>query len=169
MHASVPGVEETIRWSSPFFRYGEQLLGGMIAYKRHCAFGFRHLKMRSGDTSLEGTRRWPRLESVHDLPPAKMFTRLARRAKKLIDDGVKAAPRPKPAKNRALAIPADLKAALGKNAKARAQFEGFSYSARKEYVKWIEQAKRAETRARRVATSTAQLAEGKKLYWKYGR
>ena len=64
-------------------------------------------------------------------------------------------------------MPKDLAARLAKNAKARATFDGFSYSKRKEYVTWIDAAKRDETRAKRLDTTVEQLAEGKSLMWKY--
>ncbi len=169
VHASVPGVEETIRWSAPYFQYGGQLLCGMSSFKAHCAFGFWHPLMRDTDKSLEGMGQFGKIESLDDLPSSTVFKRLASKAKKLVDDGVKGPARPKPARNRSVVVPADLKAALGKSVKALATFDGFSYSARKEYVEWIEEAKREATRAQRVATAVKQLAEGKKLYWKYDR
>jgi len=167
MHAAVPGLEETLKWSSPHFSYKGGLFAGMAAFKRHCTFGFWHPLLRGGDTSLEGMGRF-RLESEADIPAAGEFVKLAREAKRLADEVVKAPPRPavkrKPAK-----VPGDLARALARNAGARAAFDAFSPSARREYVEWIEEAKREETRAKRVATAVAQLAEGKKLYWKYAK
>jgi uncharacterized protein YdeI (YjbR/CyaY-like superfamily) len=64
-------------------------------------------------------------------------------------------------------VPSDLKAALQKNAKARKTFEDFSYSHKKEYVNWITDAKRDETRKRRLQTAIQWLAEGKPQNWKY--
>jgi uncharacterized protein YdeI (YjbR/CyaY-like superfamily) len=64
-------------------------------------------------------------------------------------------------------VPKDLAALLAKNAKARATFEGFPYSKKKDYVTWINGAKRDETRQKRLATTVDQLAEGKSLMWKY--
>lgn len=167
IHGAVPGVEETIRWSAPYFQYGGQLLCGMSAFKAHCAFGFWHPLMRGHDRSLEGMGQFGKIESLGDLPSLSTFRQLAAKARRLVDDGVKGPARAKPPKNRVLAVPADLNAALAKNAKARAAFDDFSYSARKEYVEWIEEAKREATRAQRIATTLRQLAEGKKLYWKY--
>ena len=165
MHASVPGLEETMKWSSPHFSYQGGLFAGMAAFKRHCTFGFWHPRMRGGDTSLEGMGRF-RLESGADLPAADEFRKLAREAKRLVDEGVKAPPKPR-VKRKPVAVPKDLAAALARNAKAGATFEAFSPSARREYVEWIGEAKREETRAKRVATAVSQLAAGKKLYWKY--
>jgi len=169
VHANVPGVEETIRWGAPFFQYGGQLLCGMSAFKAHCAFGFWHPLMRGHDTSLEGMGRFGKIASTQGLPSAREFTKLAKQAKKLVDDGVKGPKRAPPPKDRKVSVPPDLAALLAKNAKARATFEGFSYSKRKEYVEWIQGAKRDETRKARLATTLAQLAEGKSLMWKYER
>ena len=58
-------------------------------------------------------------------------------------------------------------AALKKNKQALATFESFSYSHKKEYVQWIVEAKREETRAQRLETAIAWMAEGKPRHWKY--
>jgi hypothetical protein len=51
---------------------------------------------------------------------------------------------------RTVAVPADLNAALASSASARVLFDKLSYTHRKEYVRWIESARRPETRARRI-------------------
>jgi uncharacterized protein YdeI (YjbR/CyaY-like superfamily) len=65
-----------------------------------------------------------------------------------------------PAKKRLL-VPARFRAALSQNKKAQAAFDHFSYSHKKEYVKWITEAKREETRETRIQTALKWLAEGK--------
>ena len=60
---------------------------------------------------------------------------------------------------RAEITPADLEAAF--DDEARAAFERMSYSHRKEYADWIEEAKRLETRSRRVAKAVEQIRDGK--------
>jgi uncharacterized protein YdeI (YjbR/CyaY-like superfamily) len=166
VHAAAPGVSETIKWNVPFFEYGGKLLGGMSAFKQHCAFGFWHPMMRDGDTSLEGMGQYGKIASIADLRSSSAFDKRVKKAMKLVDDGVKAPSRPR-AKKKEIAVPPELAAALKKNAKARATFEGFPYGKRNEYVKWIREAKREETRAQRIVTTVTQLAEGKSLYWKY--
>jgi uncharacterized protein YdeI (YjbR/CyaY-like superfamily) len=64
-------------------------------------------------------------------------------------------------------IPDYFAAALKKNARARKTFEGFPPSHRREYLEWVTEAKREETRAQRLATSIEWLAEGKARNWKY--
>lgn len=60
-------------------------------------------------------------------------------------------------------IPEDLEAALGATARAETFFETLSYSRQREYVRWIEEAKREETRRERVQRTVELLAQGKKL------
>ena len=166
VHRACPDAVETMKWSSPYFEYGGKLLAGMSAFKQHCAFGFWHPEMRNGDTSLEGMGQFGRIASLDDLPKEKEFAMLAAKAMRLVDDGVKATPKPR-AEKKELVVPDDLAALLRKNTKARTTFDGFPYGKRKEYVDWIAGAKREETRAKRLATTLDQLAEGKALYWKY--
>jgi hypothetical protein len=57
---------------------------------------------------------------------------------------------------------ADFARALKGNKQARATWEGLSYTHRKEYAKWIEEAKKPETRERRIAKAVEALEAGKK-------
>ena len=61
-----------------------------------------------------------------------------------------------------LTIPQDLAAALDAVETARANFDALAPSARKGYLHWISQAKRPETRARRVATVVEKASAGKR-------
>jgi hypothetical protein len=63
---------------------------------------------------------------------------------------------------REVAVPADLAAALAQDKEARARFDGLSYTHRKEWVRWIEEAKKAETRATRLTKTVESLREGKR-------
>jgi bifunctional DNA-binding transcriptional regulator/antitoxin component of YhaV-PrlF toxin-antitoxin module len=63
---------------------------------------------------------------------------------------------------RLIEVPKDLDEALEGETAAREFFDGLSYTHRKEYVRWIEEAKKAETRERRVAKTVEMLKEGKK-------
>ena len=62
---------------------------------------------------------------------------------------------------REVEVSPDLAAALAASPAARAAFDRFSYSHRKEYVDWIEDAKREETRRRRIEKAVLALREGK--------
>jgi hypothetical protein len=58
--------------------------------------------------------------------------------------------------------PSDLAEALAGDADAQALFETLSYTHRRDYVRWVEDAKRAETRARRVGRAVELLRAGKR-------
>ena len=65
-------------------------------------------------------------------------------------------------KNRVVSAPKDLQKVLAKTAKARATFDALSFTNRKEYVVWIVEAKKPETRAARLAKTVEMLSKGKK-------
>ncbi|HZA20814.1 MAG TPA: YdeI/OmpD-associated family protein [Actinomycetota bacterium] len=62
---------------------------------------------------------------------------------------------------RRIEVPEDLRAAFSKHRKARTNFEGLSYSHKRSYVEWIEEAKRPDTRARRIDQTIEGLTEGR--------
>jgi hypothetical protein len=58
---------------------------------------------------------------------------------------------------RIVEVPEDLAAALAQRPGARAEFDKLSYSARKEYVRQVNEAKAQETRERRIAGIVAKV------------
>ena len=63
---------------------------------------------------------------------------------------------------REVTVPPDLAQALAADPQARQFFEGLSFSQKQWYVLPIEQAKKAETRERRLIKALAMLREGRK-------
>jgi len=61
---------------------------------------------------------------------------------------------------RAVDVPPALTAVLDKDSEAKAAFDGLSYTHRSEYARWIAEAKRDETRERRVEQAVAMLRDG---------
>jgi hypothetical protein len=64
---------------------------------------------------------------------------------------------------REVAVPGDLAAALAQDDAARASFDQLSFTHRKEWVRWIEEAKKPETRATRLAKTVESLRAGKRV------
>jgi bacteriocin resistance YdeI/OmpD-like protein/uncharacterized protein DUF1905 len=64
---------------------------------------------------------------------------------------------------RTVEAPPDLKKALKSNHAAQAAWDRYSYTYRKEFANWITEAKKPETRARRLEKSVAMLAAGRNL------
>jgi hypothetical protein len=166
VHAACPDAEEGIRWGMPAFLVGGRILANMAAFKAHATFGF----WRGGGVVAEGATRdamgqFGRLASISDLPPAAELDALIRKAAGL----ARAGPPPragKPARPE-LAAPEDLRAALHAEPDAAATFYGFPPGCRREYVEWVTEAKRPETRARRIAEAVAWMAQGRRRNWRY--
>lgn len=70
---------------------------------------------------------------------------------------------------REVAIPADLARALETEPAVCAFFDGLSYTQRKEWVRWIEEAKRIQTRQDRVSKTVTALREGRRIQATAGR
>src|SRR5439155_1160409 len=66
------------------------------------------------------------------------------------------------AEPRTVTVPADLADALAGDAAARAFFDRLSYTHRKEWVRWVEEAKKEETRTTRIAKTVESLHAGKR-------
>lgn len=169
VHEVCPDADETIKWGMPFFVSGGAPLCHMAAFKRHVAFGFwRHVEVMGGGRPAEGMGSFGKLASLDDLPPKRTLAALIKRAAVLNASGTKpvraaakkvTAPLPE--------LPVDFVTALDRVALARRTWDGFSPSHRREYLDWILGAKRAETRAKRIAQSVEWLAEGKSQNGKY--
>jgi hypothetical protein len=168
VHEACPDVVETVKWRMPTFEY-RGILCVMAAFKAHCTFGFWHPLMREqaghDEDAGDAMGQFGRITRIADLPRDGALKALIRRAAKLNASGVKV-PRP-PDKKRPLVVPKDLGAALRGNDKARATFKSFNRTQQREYVDWIESAKREDTRGRRLATAIEWLAAGKSKEWRY--
>ena len=167
VHQACPQVEETIKWGMPTFMHSGGILCGMAAFKKHVSFGYwKHALVVGDGSAQEGMGSYGKMASLKDLPPKKTLLAHIRKAAKLNEDGVKAPAQRKSAKPFPQE-PDDLVAALRKNKAAQATYEAFPPSCKREYVEWITEAKREETRAKRLAQAVEWMAEGKRRNWKY--
>lgn len=167
VHKACPDIRETMKWSFPHFDH-KGTVCSMASFKQHCAFGFWKQSLMEQDAfPAEKTAMgsFGRITSVKDLPPDKVIVSLIQQAVELNEKGIKVAK--KPVDKKELVVPADLTKALSKNKTAKAAFDKFSYSHKKEYVHWIEEAKTDATRNKRLATTVEWLSEGRSKNWKY--
>lgn len=167
VHAACPDVEETQKWGMPTFMY-HGILCSMAAFKQHATFGFWKGALVVPDADQAAAMgQYGRITHRGDLPTKKVIVAHIKLAMKLNTDGVKR-PLTKPVAARAaVVVPDDLTAALAKNRKARSVFDAFPPSHRREYIEWITEAKRTQTRQRRLDQTIEWLSEGKSRNWKY--
>ena len=163
-----PEVEETIKWGAPAFTYNG-LLCIMASFKQYCALNFWKgslIVTTDGKRADDSAGQFGKIARVSDLPPDEVLAGYVKEAMKLNESGAKVA-KPKSKAKQPHKTPPVLQKALAKNAKARATFEGFSPSNKREYIEWITEAKSDETRQRRLDTAIEWMAEGKTRLWKY--
>jgi uncharacterized protein YdeI (YjbR/CyaY-like superfamily) len=177
VHKAVPGVTETIKWSRPFFEYKGVILANLSAFNAHCSFGFWGEEigavLREANVIQEGGMgSLGKITNLEDLPSDKQMLAFLKQAKAFIDSGnhtspiaarhrVVKAPRP------TIEAPPEFTTALNANKKASATFHKFAPSCQREYTEWIADAKRPETRDKRIAQAIEWLAEGKQRHWKH--
>jgi hypothetical protein len=173
VHKGCPEVVEEMKWSMPHFSY-KGMFCGMAAFKQHATFGFWQSGLLAARVremprlGAEAMGNFGRLMTLDDLPNDAVLLALVRNAKRLRDEGIKPPKRKvPPKKDRVLTIPGYFLKAVRRNKRALATFESGSYSFKKEYVSWVIEAKAAETRARRLETAVAWMADGKGRNWKY--
>ena len=104
---------------------------------------------------------------VDGIPDETYLIGLIRQGVELNEQGVKLPKRSNPAKKPLIKMPKPLAMALSKSPKAKTFFEGLAPSCKREYLEWITEAKRDETRDKRIAQAVEWLSEGKKRNWKY--
>jgi uncharacterized protein YdeI (YjbR/CyaY-like superfamily) len=171
VHKGCPEIVETMKWSAPFFMR-KAILCNMAAFKAHCSFGFWKngaQVLGKDDSSIpEGMGQFGRIASLKDLPSEKILIGYVKKAVEFDEGGQKrAAKRTAPKAKPPAKPPQDLVAPLQRNKKARETFDQFSPSHQREYIEWITEAKRAETREKRLVQTTQWLTEGKPRHWKY--
>ena len=168
VHQACPQVEETIKWGMPTFVHAGGILCGMAAFKQHASFGFwKHALVVGEGEPRDGMGSYGKMLSLDDFPAKKIVLAHIRKAMKLNEDGVKMPAARKAASKLPPEMPEDLVAALNRDKAAKATFDAFPPSCRREYIEWIVEAKREETRAKRLAQTVEWLAEGKRRNWKY--
>lgn len=172
VHKAVPDAEETIKWGMPHFTLNGKIVAGMAAFKAHASFGIWAADDEAGgdgkreEQKKEGMGSFGKLASKEELPSdSDMTARLKQRAD-LIRSGetksrAKSAPKPP------LPLPDDFAAALGVDHAANSAWQTFAPGQKREYIEWIVEAKRPETRAKRLADAVEWIAQGKTRNWKY--
>jgi len=172
VHKACPEVEETIKWGFPNFDY-KGVMCSMAGFKQHCAFGFwkaSHMDdpkgiLKPNDKGSMGN--FDRITSLKDLPSDKILLGFVKQAVELNEKGVKRIVKVTPAGSKTIATPAYFQKELNKNKLANETFKNFSYTNRKDYIEWFEEAKTPETKNKRIAQAIEWIMDGKGRNWKY--
>lgn len=175
VHKACPGAQEVIKWGAPHFDYKGPLCH-MAAFKKHCAFGFWKASLMKDETLMSTARsevamgHLGKITSLKDLPSDKLLTGYIKEAMKLNEAGIKSPSKSGPAseaQKEALKTPAYLVQGFKTHKEAKKVFDAFSYSNKKDYIEWLEDAKTEATRNKRLETALEWMSEGKTRHWKY--
>jgi uncharacterized protein YdeI (YjbR/CyaY-like superfamily) len=174
VHQACPGIEEKLKWGHPFFDYNGPVCQ-IAAFKQHLGLGFWKARLLTDphkvlklDDEESAAGNFGRISSLADLPADNILIAYIQEAVQLNKDGVKVAPKPKPATEKKEAVmPAEFADMLDGNADAKAHFERFSPSKKKEYIEWFVDAKSEATKQKRMEQALEWISEGKSRHWKY--
>ena len=164
VHAADPEVEEVWRASTPAFDHDGPMVS-LHAFKTCVSVWFHKgalLKDPHGlfKLSEKDEERAVRKFKVNEGETIneKAFQDLVKQAVKLNEAGLKAV-EPKVAKKE-VALPAEMESCLRRDEEAWEHWERFSPSHKKEYVEWVNDARKDETRKRRIAQALEMIREG---------
>lgn len=160
-----PSIVEDWKWGPNYSSNG--MVCGYGAFQKHVKFTFFNgsaMKDSKGlfnhcvDNEFSRSIKYVDAKEINE----KLLTEYIKESVAVNQKGFKRA-----IKDKTVDVPADLQAALKKNKKAQAFFEGLSYGYKKDFVELITTAKQEKTRLERIAKVVDHCAEGKKLNDKY--
>lgn len=168
VHATVPNIEEAIKWQFPCFMYKGKILCHMAGFKAHCSFGFWLAPLMKDSYGILESRgentamgQLGKISSLKDLPSDAIMKTYLLEAVSLVDQG-KTLPKKAGAKKH-YEMPASFKTALEKNPKALNAFQKMSPSHQQEYLEYICEAKQEATVLRRIDKSINHILKEKGL------
>lgn len=174
VHSTGLEITEEMKWSFPNFMYKKKILCSMAGFKQHCSFGFWNASLMEEEKGLLETGKQKtamgnlgKIKSVDELPEAGILRALIFKSASLIDEGKTPLKKPSVAEKKELVVPEILTVELEKNPEINHYFNSLSYSHRKEYIEYIAEAKREETRVKRVEKTMTLLKDKKHLNHKY--
>ncbi|GAB2541876.1 DUF1801 domain-containing protein [Rufibacter soli] len=158
-----PALKPSWKWGTPVYeKAGASMVCAISVHKQHVNLTFfqgAQVPDTYGvfTTGLDGKN----MRTIR-------FTEVGQVKEEQIVEYVRAATLVKPDKSgksterSVIEIPEDLKQALA-HAKQLEKFEQMAYTHRKEYVRWVSEAKRQETRDGRITKTVERITEGKKF------
>ena len=163
-------LEETVKWGAPCYTFDGKNLVGIGAFKSYVGLWFfqgalladpENVLRNAQDGKTKALRQW-RFESKKEIR-VRLIKSYVQEAIELQQQGKKI----KPAKNKTLTIPVELSQALGAHPKAKEAFQTLSKGKQREYADHIAEAKRDETKLKRIEKIIPMIVDGKGLHDKY--
>jgi len=163
-------LEETIKWGAPCYAIDGKNVVGLAAFSEYAGLWFHQgVFLKDADKVLinaqegktKGLRQW-RLSTAKEIKVTKVKAYVLEAI-----ENQKKGKAVKVERNRALVLPSELKAAINKRAKTMKAFGALTPGKQREYADHIASAKRAETKATRIAKIVPMIEVGIGLNDKY--
>ncbi|MDA7979390.1 MAG: DUF1801 domain-containing protein [Pirellulales bacterium] len=163
-------LQECVKWGAPCYEFDGKNIVGMAGFKSYFGLWFHNgalLKDTGGvlinaqDGKTKALRQW-RFKSKQDIKK-RAIKAYIKEAIELQQQGKSV----KPARNAPIEVPAELKKALAKNRGAQKAFTALRPGLQREYANYIAEAKRDETKLKRVGKILPMILDGIGLNDKY--
>ena len=163
-------LDETVKWGAPCYTFDGKNVVGIGAFKTYFGLWFHQgallsdplgvlINAQEGKTKAQ--RQW-RMQSKKDIK-ARAIKDYVKEAINVQAEGTEI----KPARNKPLLIPDELKQALSKDRSLKAAFEALTKGCQREYAEHIAEAKKETTRINRLEKIKPMILESKGLNDRY--
>lgn len=163
-------LQEDVKWGGPCYTVEGKNVVGMAGFKSYFGLWFhqgallkdqKHVLINAQEGRTKALRQW-RMHAASDIKPA-IIKSYVKEAIRLAKDGKKIAP----ARKKPLVVPAELKKALGKSKSAGEKFKDMRLGLQREYADYVADAKRDDTKFRRIEKIMPMISAGVGLHDKY--
>lgn len=163
-------LEEDVKWGGPCYTVDGNNIVGIAGFKSYFGLWFhqgallkdqKNVLINAQEGRTKALRQW-RMHAARDIKPA-IIKSYVREAIKLAKEGKKIAP----ARDKPLVIPAELRRALEKNKSASEKFKNMRLGLQREYANYIAEAKRDDTKLRRIEKILPMISAGAGLHDRY--
>lgn len=163
-------LEETVKWGGPCYTFNGKNIVGMGAFKSYFGLWFfqgallsdpENVLVSAQEGKTKALRQW-RFQSKKGID-SRIIKSYVNEAISRQEQGL----RIEPAKGQPVSIPPELRSALAKNKQANASFKALTKGKQREYADYVAEAKREETKAKRIEKIIPMIVAGKGLNDKY--
>lgn len=164
------GLDECIKWVMPVYVYKKKNVVGIFATQKYFGLWFyqgallkdkSQVLVNAQEGKTKALRQW-RMETKSDIK-VRLIKQYISEAMMLVEQGTEI----KPNRNKPVLVPVELEKALTQNKQARTAFDELSKSIRREYAEYISDAKRVETKNRRIEKIIPMICQSVGLNDKY--
>lgn len=163
-------LEETVKWGGPCYTYNGKNVVGMAAFKSYVGLWFyqgaqlgdpQGVLINAQDGKTKALRQW-RFESSKEIK-VRAIKAYVKEAIAIVEEGKEI----KPERGKPVDVPAELQTTFSKNKKLATAFSKLTPGKQREYAGYVAEAKRAETKQKRIEKISPMILEGKGLNDKY--